>query len=56
MQMFPVYVGKCLSCKAVHKWVKKFSQGHLKVAHDAQASYPVETVTKATVQWVEELI
>jgi hypothetical protein len=21
--MFPVYVGKCLSCKAVHSWVEK---------------------------------
>ncbi|PNF25323.1 hypothetical protein B7P43_G10940 [Cryptotermes secundus] len=25
-EMFPVYSGKCLSCKAVHNWVKKFSQ------------------------------
>jgi hypothetical protein len=22
-EMFPVYGGKCLSCKAVHNWVKK---------------------------------
>jgi hypothetical protein len=22
-EMFPVYGGKCLSCKAVHRWVKK---------------------------------
>jgi hypothetical protein len=22
-EMFPVYVGKCLSCKAVHSWMAK---------------------------------
>jgi hypothetical protein len=33
--MFPVYGGKCLSCKAVHNGVKKFSQRRLKVADDA---------------------
>jgi hypothetical protein len=25
-EMFPVYGGKCLSRKAVHIWVEKFSQ------------------------------
>jgi hypothetical protein len=30
-EMFPVYGGKCLSHKAVHNWVKKFSQGRSKV-------------------------
>jgi hypothetical protein len=25
-EKFPVYGGKCLSCKAVHNWVEKFSQ------------------------------
>jgi hypothetical protein len=34
-EMFPVYGGKSLSRKAVHNWVKKFSQGRLKVADDA---------------------
>jgi hypothetical protein len=34
-EMFPVYDGKCLLRKAVHNWVKKFSQGRLKVADDA---------------------
>jgi hypothetical protein len=29
-EMFPVYGGNCLSCKAVHNWVKKFSQGRSK--------------------------
>jgi hypothetical protein len=32
--MFPVYGGRCLSRKAVHNWVEKFSQGRLKVADD----------------------
>jgi hypothetical protein len=50
-QMFRVYDGKCLSCKTVHKWVEKFSQGRSKVA-----GRPVEIATEATVQWVEELI
>jgi hypothetical protein len=31
-EMFPVYGGKCLSRKAVHNWVEKFSQGRSKVA------------------------
>jgi hypothetical protein len=30
--LFPVCGGKCLSHTAVHNWVDKFSQGHLKVA------------------------
>jgi hypothetical protein len=34
-EMFPVYGGKCLSHKAVHNWVDKFTQGRLKVADDA---------------------
>jgi hypothetical protein len=33
-EMFPVYGGKCLSRKAVHIWVQKFSQGRSKVADD----------------------
>jgi hypothetical protein len=34
-EMFGVYSGKCLSCKVLHNWVKKFSQGCLKVEDDA---------------------
>jgi hypothetical protein len=34
-EMLPVYGGKCLSRKAVHNWVKKFSHGCSKVADDA---------------------
>jgi hypothetical protein len=34
-EMFLVYGGKCLSRKAVHNWVDKFSQGP-KVADDAR--------------------
>jgi hypothetical protein len=33
-EMFPVYGEKCLSRKAVHKWVEKFSEGRSKVADD----------------------
>jgi hypothetical protein len=28
-EVFPVYGGKCLSRKAIHNWVDKFSQGTL---------------------------
>ncbi|PNF31287.1 hypothetical protein B7P43_G12665 [Cryptotermes secundus] len=56
-EMFPVYCGKCLSCKVVHSWVEKFIEGHSKVAtDDAQRGRPDEIVTEANVQWVEELI
>jgi hypothetical protein len=47
-EMFPVYSGKCLSCKPVHNWVEKFSQGHSKVADNAQPGHPVEIATEAT--------
>jgi hypothetical protein len=33
-EIFSVYGGKCFSRKAVHNWVKKFSEGHSKVADD----------------------
>jgi hypothetical protein len=33
-EMFPAYGGKCLSRKAGHNWVEKFSQGRSKVADD----------------------
>jgi hypothetical protein len=56
-EMFPVYGGKCLSRKAVHNCVQKFSQGRSKVADDGRLGRPVEIVTEATVlQRVEELI
>jgi hypothetical protein len=40
-EMFPVYVGMCLSRKAVPNWVEKFSQGRSKVADDARSGCPV---------------
>jgi hypothetical protein len=55
-EIFPVYSVKCLSCKAAHNWVQKFSHGPSKVADDAQPGRPVEIATEATVQRVEELI
>jgi transposase len=54
--MFPVYGGKCLSHKAVHNWVNKFSQGRSKVADDVRAGRPVEIAKETTVLRVEELI
>jgi hypothetical protein len=51
--MFPVYGGKCLSRKAVHNLVEKFSQGRPNVADDARPVLPVKTATEATVQRVE---
>jgi hypothetical protein len=54
--MLPVYTGKCLSSKAVHDLVEKFSQGHSKVARDPQPGCPVETAAETTVQRMEELI
>jgi hypothetical protein len=35
-QIFHYYGGKCLSRRAVHNWLEKFSQGHPKVADDAR--------------------
>jgi hypothetical protein len=40
-EMFPLDGGKCLSCKAVHNWVEKFSQGPLKVADDEEVEMEV---------------
>jgi transposase len=55
-ETFRIYGGKCLSCKAVHKWVEKISEERLKVADDARPGLPLEIATEATVQRVEELI
>jgi hypothetical protein len=44
-EMFPVYSGMCLSHKAVHNWVEKFSQGHSKVTDDAQPGAEVAETT-----------
>jgi hypothetical protein len=44
-QMFPVYGGKCLSRKAVHNWVEKFSQGRSKVADDVRPGAEVADTT-----------
>jgi hypothetical protein len=52
-EMFPVYGGKCLSRKAVHNWVDKFSEGRSKIADDGRASRSVESATETTVQRVE---
>jgi hypothetical protein len=51
-----VYGDKCLSRKAVHTCVDKFSQGGSKAADDVRPGGPVELATGATVQRLEELI
>jgi hypothetical protein len=35
-EVFPFYGGKCLSRKAVHNWVQKFSQERSEVADGAR--------------------
>lgn len=54
--MFPVYGEKCLSKKAVYKWVDKFSQGRSKVADEDWPCRPVQIVIEPTVRQVEEMI
>jgi hypothetical protein len=46
LKMFPVYSEKCLSRKAVHNWVEKFSEGRSKIAGDARPGRPVEIGTE----------
>jgi hypothetical protein len=55
-EIIPVCSGTCLSRKAVHNWVKKFSEGRSKVADNARPGRHVEIATEATVRRVEELI
>jgi hypothetical protein len=47
-EMFPVYGGKCLSRKAVHKWTEKFSEGRSKVADDARPGAEVAEIRQKT--------
>jgi hypothetical protein len=44
-EMFPVYGGKCVSRKAVHSWVEKFSQGLSKVADYTLPSAEMDETT-----------
>jgi hypothetical protein len=44
-EMFPVCGWKCLSRRAVHNWVEKFSQGRSKVADDARLGADVAETT-----------
>jgi transposase len=45
-----------VSRKAFYNWVEKLSQGRLKVADNVRRGRPVDIVTGASVQRVEELI
>jgi hypothetical protein len=47
-EMFCVYGENCLSCKAVHNYVDKFSQGRSTVADDARPDDRVEIATETT--------
>jgi hypothetical protein len=47
-EMFTAYGGKCSPRKAVHNWVKKFSEGCSKVADDVRPGHPVEIATGGT--------
>jgi hypothetical protein len=44
-EMIPIYAGKCLSRKAVHNCVEKFSQGRSKVADDGRPGAEVAETT-----------
>jgi hypothetical protein len=48
-EIFLACVRKCLSRKAVHNWVQKFSQGRSKFTDDARPPCPVQIATEATV-------
>jgi hypothetical protein len=50
---FPVCSGKCLSRKAVHKWVDKFFQGRTKAADGARPGAEVgdTTVKRLVKRW-----
>jgi hypothetical protein len=45
-EIFPVYGGKCLSCKVVNNRIEKFSQGRSKVSDDAQSGHYVGVATE----------
>jgi histone-lysine N-methyltransferase SETMAR len=55
-EMLPVYGGKCLSRKAVHNWVDKFSQGRAKIVDEDRPGRPVQIATDTTVRRVEDII
>jgi hypothetical protein len=49
-EMLPVYGEKCLSCKSVLNWGKKFSQGRSKVVDDARPGAEVAETTAKILQ------
>jgi hypothetical protein len=51
-EMFPAYDRKCLSRKAVHNWVEKFSQGGSIAAYDAR---PGAEVAEKTIKKISML-
>jgi predicted DCC family thiol-disulfide oxidoreductase YuxK len=55
-EMFCIYGGKCLLCKALHNWVEKFSQERSKFAAVAQSGHLVEIAKESTLQQMEVFI
>ncbi|GFY50411.1 hypothetical protein TNIN_16461 [Trichonephila inaurata madagascariensis] len=54
--MLPVGGDKCLSCKAVYNWVKKFSQGRSKIVDKDRSCCRVLIATKSIRQQEGKLI
>jgi hypothetical protein len=44
--MIPVYSGKCLSCKAVHNWVKKRGKRYADEQVETEVAEVAETTAK----------
>jgi hypothetical protein len=50
-ETFLVYNGKCLSRKAIHIGVEKFSEGRSKVADDAGPGAQVTSMLRVSTHW-----
>ena len=55
-EMLPMYGEHCLSRRAVHNWVQKFSEGRAIIEDEHRVGRPAEIATPATLQRVEDII
>jgi len=55
-EMLPMYGEHCLSRKAVHNWLQKYSEGRTSIEDEHRAGRPVEIATPETLQRVEDII
>jgi len=55
-EMLPMYGEHCLSRQAVHNWMQKFSEGRTSIEDEQRVGQPLEIVTPATLQCVEDII